>query len=104
MAPPSRPLPRVHRPGKRIEIVAIGTSTGGPNALAEVIPRIPKDFPVPIVVVQHMPPIFTRFLAERLASRSAIRVEEGQVGGALEPGKSMDRAGKLSHDSVKNGE
>jgi two-component system chemotaxis response regulator CheB len=87
MAPPSRPLPRVHRPGKRIEIVAIGTSTGGPNALAEVIPRIPKDFPVPIVVVQHMPPIFTRFLAERLASRSAIRVEEGQVGGALEPGK-----------------
>ena len=57
------------------KIVAIGISTGGPNALAEVLPRIPKDFPVPIVVVQHMPPLFTRLLAERLASRSAIRVE-----------------------------
>lgn len=78
---------RSRRPGKRIEIVAIGTSTGGPNALAQVIPLVPKDFPVPIVVVQHMPPIFTRFLAERLANRSEIRVEEGQAGGALEAGK-----------------
>jgi len=83
----ARPAARPRKPGKRIEIVAIGTSTGGPNALAQVIPLVPKDFPVPIVVVQHMPPIFTRFLAERLADRSEIRVEEGQAGGALEPGK-----------------
>jgi two-component system chemotaxis response regulator CheB len=47
--------------------------------LAEVLPRIPNDFPVPIVVVQHMPPIFTRLLAERLASHSAIPVEEGSA-------------------------
>jgi two-component system chemotaxis response regulator CheB len=80
-------VPRPRSAGRRIEIVAIGTSTGGPNALAEVIPRVPRDFPVPIVVVQHMPAIFTRFLAERLASRSEIRVEEGEEGGALEPGK-----------------
>jgi two-component system chemotaxis response regulator CheB len=79
--------PRPRSAARRIEIVAIGTSTGGPNALAEVIPRVPRDFPVPIVVVQHMPAIFTRFLAERLASRSEIRVEEGEAGGALEPGK-----------------
>jgi two-component system chemotaxis response regulator CheB len=79
--------PRPRSAGRRIEIVAIGTSTGGPNALAEVIPRVARDFPVPIVVVQHMPAIFTRFLAERLASRSEIRVEEGEAGGALEPGK-----------------
>src|SRR5271170_6617035 len=86
----SLPLPRAavrvrvpsHRP---FEIVAIGTSTGGPNALAEVLPRIPKDFPVPIVVVQHMPPIFTRLLADRLASRSAIPVEEGATGVVLSP-------------------
>src|SRR5208282_3849710 len=74
--PPPRPAVRVRVPSNRsFEIVAIGTSTGGPNALAEVLPRIPKDFPVPIVVVQHMPPLFTRMLAERLASRSAISVE-----------------------------
>jgi two-component system, chemotaxis family, protein-glutamate methylesterase/glutaminase len=70
----------------RTEIVAIGTSTGGPNALAKVLPLIAKDFPVPIVVVQHMPPIFTRMLAERLASHSAIPVDEGSAGMALSPG------------------
>ncbi len=63
--PICRPVPKVRvRLNQPIEIVAIGTSTGGPNALAEVLPHIPKDFPVPIVVVQHMPPIFTRLLAE----------------------------------------
>ena len=75
LAPPVRPRTPLKvraRSHPRIEIVAIGTSTGGPNALAEVLPRIPSDFPVPIVVVQHMPPIFTRLLAERLANRSAI--------------------------------
>jgi two-component system chemotaxis response regulator CheB len=74
------------RSDPRIEIVAIGTSTGGPNALGEVLPRIPNDFPVPIVVVQHMPPIFTRLLADRLASRSVIPVEEGRAGVILSPG------------------
>ena len=87
------PLPGCRPAGKarvrgnpQIKIVAIGTSTGGPNALAEVLPRIPNDFPVPIVVVQHMPAIFTRLLAERLASRSAIPVEEGRSGVVLSPG------------------
>jgi two-component system chemotaxis response regulator CheB len=82
--PACRPAakPRV-RTNPRIEIVAIGTSTGGPNALAEVLPGIPDDFPVPIVIVQHMPPIFTRLLADRLASRSAIPVEEGSTGTIL---------------------
>ena len=69
-----------------IEILAIGTSTGGPNALAEVIPAIPVDFPIPIVIVQHMPPLFTRMLAERLDKDSAISVHEGEPGRKLEPG------------------
>ncbi|MGH9574351.1 MAG: protein-glutamate methylesterase/protein-glutamine glutaminase [Candidatus Acidiferrales bacterium] len=88
---PRRPHPR---PG-RIEIVAIGTSTGGPNALAEVFPAIPKDFPVPIVTVQHMPPIFTRLLADRLANHSRIAVEEGCDGGNLVAGKAWIAPGNF---------
>jgi two-component system, chemotaxis family, protein-glutamate methylesterase/glutaminase len=60
------------RPQARIDVVAIGTSTGGPNALTALIPQLPADFPVPIVVVQHMPPLFTRLLAERLNALSRL--------------------------------
>ena len=77
--PPS-PSASAPRRSQRIDIVAIGTSTGGPNALAEVIPHIPADFPVPIVIVQHMPPTFTRFLAERLTAASPLLVREGISG------------------------
>jgi two-component system chemotaxis response regulator CheB len=87
----------------RIAIVAIGTSTGGPNALAEVLPRIPSDFPVPIVVVQHMPPIFTRLLAERLASRSAIPVEEGSAGAVLSAGHAWIAPGNFHMRVVRAG-
>ncbi|HET6146318.1 MAG TPA: chemotaxis response regulator protein-glutamate methylesterase [Polyangia bacterium] len=77
--------PLVRRAG-RVDIVAIGISTGGPNALADLIPALPNDLPVPIVIVQHMPPLFTRLLAERLASKSVIRVKEGNGGDPLSPG------------------
>jgi two-component system, chemotaxis family, protein-glutamate methylesterase/glutaminase len=98
--PPLPALP-VRRPAhRRIEIVTIGTSTGGPNALAEVLPRIPKDFPVPIVLVQHMPPIFTRLLAERLASHSEIPVHEGSAGIILSPGQAWIAPGNY-HMTVK---
>jgi two-component system chemotaxis response regulator CheB len=87
--------------GRRVEIVAIGTSTGGPTALLDVLPRIPKDFPVPIVVVQHMPPIFTLRLAERLASRSQIQVREGGTGTPLLPGHAWIAPGNF-HMTVKS--
>ena len=74
------------RTAARVDILAIGTSTGGPNALAEVLPAIPSDFPVPVVIVQHMPPLFTRMLAERLNKESKIRIHEGEAGKTLEPG------------------
>ena len=67
----------------RIDIVAIGTSTGGPKALAEVIPHLPAGFPVPVVIVQHMPASFTALLAERLSRNAAISVAEGSVGAML---------------------
>jgi two-component system, chemotaxis family, protein-glutamate methylesterase/glutaminase len=97
MRPAPRPRILAH---PRIEIVAIGTSTGGPNALAEVFPGIPKDFPVPIVTVQHMPPVFTRLLAERLASKSAIPVEEGTAEAELAPGHAWIAPGNF-HMVVK---
>jgi two-component system, chemotaxis family, protein-glutamate methylesterase/glutaminase len=70
-----------------IDILAIGTSTGGPNALGEVIPHLPQDLPVPVVVVQHMPPLFTRLLADRLNSRSPLSVREAEPGKLLERGQ-----------------
>jgi two-component system chemotaxis response regulator CheB len=70
----------------RVDVLAIGTSTGGPNALAELLPAIPADFPVPIVIVQHMPALFTRLLAGRLDQRSGLNVREGVGGEALKPG------------------
>jgi len=82
---PTRAVPRLGL-GSRIDVLTIGTSTGGPNALGVVLPALPVDFPVPIVIVQHMPPIFTRLLAERLSTRCQIRVREAEAGQALEPG------------------
>lgn len=71
----------------RLDVLAIGISTGGPNALSELVPQLPSDFPVPAVIVQHMPPLFTRFLAERLATRSKLSVVEGSAGIELTPGQ-----------------
>ncbi len=69
-----------------IEIVAIGISTGGPVALHEVIPYLPKDFPVPIVIAQHMPPYFTKTLADRLNSKSKLCVKEAEDNERLQAG------------------
>lgn len=69
-----------------IEMIALGVSTGGPNALQRVIPLLPANLSVPIVAVQHMPPLFTASLAERLDRDSKIRVVEAQEGMFLEPG------------------
>jgi two-component system chemotaxis response regulator CheB len=72
--------------GAPFEILCIGTSTGGPNALADVLMALPAALPVPIVVVQHMPPLFTALLAERLGKRSALVFHEGVEGEELRPG------------------
>jgi len=70
----------------RVDVLAIGVSTGGPNALAALLPQLPKDFPVPIVIVQHMPPVFTKLLATRLNSKAALHVAEAHDGARLVPG------------------
>ncbi len=61
---------------KPVDIIAIGVSTGGPNALSVMLPSLPKSIEVPIVIVQHMPPMFTSLLAERLSAHCNIPVVE----------------------------
>ncbi|MBL8818260.1 MAG: chemotaxis response regulator protein-glutamate methylesterase [Planctomyces sp.] len=68
-------------------ILAIGSSTGGPNALADVMSRLPSDLSIPVVIAQHMPPIFTQLLAERLDRCSKLKVREGFDGAVLKPGE-----------------
>jgi two-component system, chemotaxis family, protein-glutamate methylesterase/glutaminase len=71
---------------RRVDIVALAVSTGGPNALMELFQTLPGDLPVPIVMVQHMPPMFTRMLAERLTANSKVHVQEAKHGAVVEPG------------------
>ena len=86
VGPGAKGLAAPLRHAGRVEIVAIGVSTGGPNALSELVPEFPADFSVPIVIVQHMPPVFTKLLAERLAVKAQIKVEEGAPGQTVQAG------------------
>jgi len=73
----------IRRQGKS-EIVTIGISTGGPNALARMMPMLPGDLGVPVVIVQHMPPVFTKSLANSLNAKCALTVKEAQDGEAIQ--------------------
>lgn len=83
------------------KIVCIGTSTGGPRALQQVITSLPKGLEVPILIVQHMPPGFTKSLANRLDSLSQIRVKEAEDGELLQKGTAYIAPGGF-HLKVKS--
>lgn len=92
-------------PKHPIEIVAIGTSTGGPSALQAVLPILPEDFPVPVLVAQHMPPGFTGPLAQRLNGLCPLNVREGIHGEVLKAGTVyVAPAGKQMQVQRKSGQ
>jgi two-component system chemotaxis response regulator CheB len=84
------------------KIIVIGSSTGGPRALMQLIPALPPELPAGILIVQHMPPLFTRSLAERLNQASKLRVAEAQEGDSIWGGKILLAPGDyhmtLSHN------
>jgi two-component system chemotaxis response regulator CheB len=90
---PSAAATRIQGPSApdlaRCELCVIGASTGGPAAVQRILQALPARFPMPVVVVQHMPPGFTRPFAERLASLSRVRVAEAEDGVRLLPGMAL---------------
>ncbi|MDH3326667.1 MAG: chemotaxis response regulator protein-glutamate methylesterase [Gammaproteobacteria bacterium] len=87
----------------KFKLLAIGTSTGGPLALQEVLKKLPKDFPLPIVLVQHMPSTFTPAFAKRLDQICNISVKEGASGDVLKPGHAYLAPGGKQMEVVKHG-
>jgi len=85
--PPPVPLESAASGSTRALVVAIGASTGGPTALQAIIPRLPKELGAAVLVVQHIPLGFTRYLADRLATRSTLPVHEARDGEAVRPGR-----------------
>lgn len=83
------------KPNRRIDLVAIGISAGGPEALQEMVPYLPADLGAPILLVQHMPPVFTRSLAERLDRTSALTVREAAAGDVPQAGTILIAPGGL---------
>jgi two-component system chemotaxis response regulator CheB len=95
---------RVHKPvGTRPEYLFIGTSTGGPRALQQVVPKLPGDLGIPVVIVQHMPAGFTTALAARLDAESPLRVRQARPGDRLEPNTVLVAPGGLHMEIVRNG-
>lgn len=86
-----------------VEVIAIGSSTGGPNALADVLAQLPADLGLPVVVVQHMPKVFTRILAERLDRSSPLTVREGEHDAPLRAGEVWIAPGDYHMTVVNSG-
>jgi two-component system chemotaxis response regulator CheB len=97
----------------KVDVIAIGVSTGGPAALASIFSALPKPFPIPILVTQHMPAVFTNLLANRLSAQSGHKVCEASGGEVVEPGRfflapgdyhlSVNKSGNQFHTNLDQG-
>lgn len=74
-------------PATPVLVLGVGASTGGPAALARLLSALPSDFPIPILIVQHMPPVFTRLLAQRLGAEAQLPIREAIPDAELLPGE-----------------
>ncbi len=92
-----------NRTPARCDVVVIGSSTGGPQALSKVLCELPANFPVPIVVVQHMPPVFTNHLANRLHQAGSLEVREARNGDLVQPGLVLIAPGNFHLQLVRQG-
>lgn len=99
---PVAPPPSARRGQCTAHLIAIGASTGGPEAIRQVLQGLPAEVP-PIVVVQHMPPVFTRSFAERLDKLCTVRVKEAEDGDLLEPGHAYIAPGDYHLQVARNG-
>lgn len=97
---------RVRRSDRQtpVDAVAIASSTGGPPVLRTILSALPADFPVPVLVVQHMPPVFTASLAKRLNEVCALNVVEARDGMLVEPGHVIIARGGEHLSVVRRGE
>lgn len=88
-APAVQAVPSISRRRRTatVSAVVVAVSTGGPNALADIVPALPSDLAVPIFIVQHMPAVFTKMLAERLDGLAAVTVVEASDGDLVVPGR-----------------
>ena len=101
---PQLSRPAVSRAARvRPQVVVMGVSTGGPAALGAILPEFPAGFPLPVLVVQHMPPLFTRLLAERLHATCRLAVGEASQGEAVTGGKILIAPGDFHMRVGANG-
>ncbi len=84
--PPQRIVVKTGEVPRNFNVCVIGVSTGGPDALNKIIPQFPENFPIPILLVQHMPPHFTKSLAESLDKKSLLTIKEAQENDPVVPG------------------
>lgn len=102
VTPVEAPRVTLRSPTGPQRLVAIGASTGGPEAIRQVLQGLPAQVP-PIVIVQHMPPVFTRSFAERLDRLCTVRVKEAEDGDLLEPGHAYIAPGDYHLQVTRNG-
>jgi two-component system, chemotaxis family, protein-glutamate methylesterase/glutaminase len=100
-----RRMSRIANTGSgHVDVVAVGISTGGPQALNHMLPQLPADLPVPVLIVQHMPPVFTKSLAEDLDKRCSLSVSEAVDGQPVMPGHVLIAPGGKQMKVVKEEE